>query len=78
MKKRSIQPGAMTIDEAADYVSLSKATVKNLINKGEFPKPRQLAGKRVGILAREINEWLETRPISNQLPPPNTSRNGMI
>jgi prophage regulatory protein len=78
MKQRSIQPGAMTIDEAADYVSLSKATVKNLIHKGDFPKPRQLAGKRVGILVREINEWLETRPVSNQLPPPNIGRHAAV
>ncbi|MGY6275017.1 helix-turn-helix transcriptional regulator [Methylomonas sp. MgM2] len=78
MKQRIIQPGAMTIDEAANYVSLSKATVKNLIHKGDFPKPRQLAGKRVGILVREVNEWLETRPVSNQLPPPNTSRNAVV
>jgi prophage regulatory protein len=77
MKPRTILPGAMTIDEAADYVSLSKATLKNLINKGDFPKPRQLAGKRVGILVREVNEWLETRPVSNQLPPPNTGRNAV-
>ncbi|WP_158307422.1 hypothetical protein [Methylomonas methanica] len=47
MKQRIIQSGAMTRGEASNYVSLSKATI---VNNGSFAKPRQLAGKRVGIL----------------------------
>jgi hypothetical protein len=49
--------------------------VQRLVREGEFPRPRQLSERRVGWLVREIEEWAETRPLSDQLPPENTSRN---
>ena len=33
---------------------------------------RQLSGQRVGWLVREVQEWAESRPVSNLPPPPNT------
>jgi prophage regulatory protein len=30
--------------------------------------PRQLSGKRVGWLVRELEEWCESRPVSSNLP----------
>jgi prophage regulatory protein len=42
------------------------------VRKGEFPKPRQLSARRVAYLVREVDEWLESRPVSDQPPPPNS------
>lgn len=70
----SIRPGALELPDAAAFVSLSVATVERQVREGTFPKPRQLSGRRVGYLVEELEEWLRTRPISDQLPPPNTSR----
>lgn len=56
----------------AEMVALSESTVQQLVRDKSFPKPRLLSKNRVGYLVREINEWAETRPVSELLPPPNT------
>jgi prophage regulatory protein len=67
-----LRPAVIDEDQAAAYLSLSVSTITKMERKGEFPKKRQLAGRRVGYLLREIDEWLEARPVSNQLPPFNS------
>jgi prophage regulatory protein len=52
--------------------TLSESTIEEEIRQGRFPRPRQLAGRRVGWLVREVQEWAESRPGSEQAPPPNT------
>jgi len=70
----SVKPIYVDLDTAAALLALSVSTVQNLGRDpdSEFPKARQLSGRRVGYLLREIEEWGETRPIANMLPPPNT------
>lgn len=58
--------------ELPEATSLGMTTIEEEIRQGRFPKPRQLAGRRVGYLVREVNEWAESRPVADQLPPPNT------
>ena len=53
-------------------VALSTATIERLEREGQFPKRRQLSGQRVGWLVREVQEWAESRPVSQLPPPPNT------
>lgn len=57
---------------AASLLSISDSTLEKLVRIGEFPRPRQLSGQRVGWLYREIMEWAESRPVSELAPPPNT------
>jgi len=59
-------------DELPEATTLSKSTIEEEIRQDRFPKPRQLAGKRVGWLVEEVLEWARTRPVSTQPPPPNT------
>lgn len=63
------------LDKAAvcEAVALSESTVEKLVRENEFPKPRVLSGRRVAWLVREIEEWAENRPVSELLPPKNTS-----
>jgi len=56
----------------AAFVALSVATIERLVRENEFPKPRVLSGRRVAWLVREVEEWAESRPASDLLPPPNT------
>ena len=56
----------------AQTVALSTSTIERLEREGQFPKRRQLSGQRVGWLVREVQEWAESRPVSNLPPPPNT------
>jgi prophage regulatory protein len=57
----------------AQVVALSVSTLERLVREGEFPRPRKVSGNRVAWLRREIVEWAEARPVSDLLPPANTS-----
>lgn len=61
--EKSELPGATT---------LAESTIDEEIRQGRFPKARQLAGRRVGYLVEEVIEWARSRPVADQLPPPNT------
>lgn len=58
--------------ELTTATTLSESTIDEEIRQGRFPRPRQLAGRRVGYLVEEVIEWARTRPVSDQPPPPNT------
>ncbi len=66
-----LRPAALDIEQAATYLSLSVGTVENLERDEDFPRRRKLSGRRVGYLLRELDEWLESRPVSDLLPPVN-------
>lgn len=66
----------LELEAAADSVSVSPATLQRMVREGEFPAPRQISGRRVGWLVREVEAWCEARPVSDQLPPKNTARRG--
>lgn len=71
-KKVALTPILLDLSTAAAVVSLSEWTIQDLVRKGEFPAPRQMSGRRVGWLLRELQEWAESRPVSQIPPPPNT------
>lgn len=71
-RQMALKPGALDLVNVALYVALSVSTVQKLVREGDFPSPRKLSGRRVGFLVPEIDEWLEARPVSQLLPPPNT------
>lgn len=61
-----------SLADVAFVVSLSESSVQSLVQQGKFPAPRAMSDRRVGWLAREIEEWAENRPNSALLPPCNT------
>jgi prophage regulatory protein len=69
----SIKPIYLDLQGTTSFLSLSESTVQKLIRENVFPKPRLLSGRRVGWLVRELEDWAESRPVSDALPPPNTS-----
>ena len=56
----------------AACLALSESTVEKLVRENSFPRPRAISQNRVAWLAREIEEWAESRPVSEFLPPENT------
>jgi len=76
MKPIALKPAYLDREGAAQFVSLSVITMERMVAKGEFPSPRQLTGKRVGWLVRELDEWSEARPVSSNLPPANCGGRG--
>ena len=60
-----VTPIFMDLPTVAQAVAMSTATIERLEREGQFPKRRQLSGQRVGWLVREVQEWAESRPVSN-------------
>jgi prophage regulatory protein len=71
-KKIPVAPIFLDLPTVAEVVALSESTVQELVRKGEFPQPRQLSDRRVGWLMPEVQQWAESRPVSQILPPQNT------
>lgn len=67
-----LKPIYIELPDLPSVVTLGETTIQRMVREGAFPPPRQLSGRRVGWLLREIEEWAENRPVSELLPPPNT------
>lgn len=72
MSAKKVAPIFLDLPAVVQAVALSESTVQELVRQGQFPPPRQLSGRRVGWLVRELEAWAESRPVSQLLPPPNT------
>ena len=74
-KRRAFDlPKFLDRENTAAYCALSESTMEKGVRENAFPKPRVLAGRRVGWLVSELDEWCGSRPVSELLPPANTSR----
>lgn len=67
-----MKPLYLELDAVAGAVALAATTIQRLVREGSFPRPRQLSGRRVAWLVREVEEWAEQRPVSDIAPPANT------
>lgn len=67
-----MKPLYLELQAVAEAVALAPTTIQRLVREEEFPKPRQLSGRRVAWLVREVEEWAEQRPVSDLAPPDNT------
>jgi len=68
----TIPPIYIELDQLQVLTTLSASTIQNMVARQEFPPPRELSSRRVAWLYREVADWAENRPVSGQLPPPNT------
>lgn len=71
-----MKPLYIPMESLPSIVGLSKSTIEQEIRNGRFPKPRQLSGRRTGWLLRELEQWAESRPVSDLPPPPNAAGGG--
>lgn len=69
-----MKPIYLELPAVSAAVSLAETTIQREVREGNFPAPRQISGRRVGWLVREVEEWAESRPKSDLPPPKNTSR----
>ena len=68
-----IRPLSLDLSTTAAVVGVSESTWQTMVRNNEAPQPRQLSKRRVGWLLREIEAWIESRPVSDLPPPPNTA-----
>ena len=55
----------LTMKEAQEATSLSRATINRYRQIGGFPKAIQLTENRIAFRANEIEEWVSSRPREN-------------
>lgn len=67
-----VKPAVLRKSDACAFVGLSKSTFEEMVQKELVPKPRKLSTGCVGWLVRELEAWVESRPVSDLLPPANT------
>lgn len=73
----TVKPLAVDIQTAGQMIGVSDGTIKMLIRASEtsgFPKPKKLSANRVGIIVKELEAWVDTRPESDLLPPVNCGK----
>ena len=76
-KRQSVlKPIMIDLEAVSEVTGLSESTIQSLIRVDEFPKPRKASARRSCWLLREIEEWAESRPVSDLLPPSNTESGG--
>jgi prophage regulatory protein len=73
-----VKPIYLELPAVAQAVALAESTIQREVREGRFPAPRQLSGRRVAWLVREVEEWAESRPVSDLLPPKNTGKRGNL
>lgn len=47
---------------------IGKTLMYELLEVGDFPKPRALGGRRIGWLESEIDEWIANRKLASRQP----------
>ena len=52
----------LTMKEAQEATSLSRATIYRLGQIGDFPEAVKITENRIGFIVGEIDAWLESRP----------------
>ncbi len=77
-RQSTLKPVLIDINAVAEVTGLSVSSVQALVRKDDFPKPRAASPRRSCWLLREIEEWAESRPVADFLPPPNTSASGKL
>ncbi len=72
----NLKPIFIGINHVVEILNLSESTVQALVRIDEFPKPRKASTRSARWLLKEIEEWAESRPLSDLLPPENTAIGG--
>lgn len=49
--------------DVIERTGLSRSTIYEKMQRGDFPKPRQLGPRAVGWRESDINDWLEHLPV---------------
>lgn len=52
---------ALKIKDVVEKVSLGQSTVYKMVAEGAFPKPFQIAPRRIAWVESEIEDWLVER-----------------
>jgi prophage regulatory protein len=51
----------LSFNDAAERCGIARITIYRLIDRGAFPKPVEIADRRVAFVESEIDAWIEDR-----------------
>jgi prophage regulatory protein len=57
------------LPKVLDRTGLSRSSLYQKMSNGEFPKPLSLGRRAVGWLARDVDEWIESRVKLSRIEP---------
>lgn len=64
MDQDEIEERILSARQVWELIGVSRTTVWRWERSGLFPRRRVLGKNRIGWLAREIFEWIRTRPVA--------------
>lgn len=54
----------LKLKEVSEIVALSRSSIYELVQKGDFPKPIKMSLRSSGWLLSEVEKWIELRASS--------------
>tara|TARA_R110002096_G_scaffold201172_2_gene385496 strand:+ start:92 stop:322 length:231 start_codon:yes stop_codon:yes gene_type:complete len=64
--RTAYKPLAMSYNDAAAYVGLSRRTIIKLVSTGEFPRPRKVRGTTaLRFSTADVEAWFDNQPEQN-------------
>lgn len=59
----------LRLPEVLERTGLGRTSVYKLMGSGEFPRPRKLTSSANGWLESEIQDWIDSRPVNDEVGP---------
>lgn len=69
-----VGPSVLRIAEVSKRIGLARSSIWKMLSEGTFPQPYRLSGRAIGWRNVDVDEWLNTRAISNGPEGPKRSR----
>jgi len=60
--------------EVLQIVGAGDNTIRRMMERGEFPKPIQIAPRAIGWRKADVRAWLDSRPVANLPPVPRKAK----
>ncbi len=57
----------LRIPDVIKTVGLCKASIYNMMTRGEFPRPKRLSSRAVAWKLSDIQAWIESRPSADKI-----------
>lgn len=58
-------PSVLRIAEVSRRIGLARSSIWKMVNEGTFPQPYRLTARAIGWKNVDVDEWLNTRAISD-------------
>lgn len=67
-KTEEVAMAFITVQETADRLSVSRATLDRLVARGEFPQPFQFSDRALRFDSHDVEEWIAAQRRTNNQP----------